>query len=182
MFFTSSRTWKFSASFTTACDSPGTLKSMSISSSWVNKHVGCPLRGLSVLVWSASTFSSASLSLSTRSTDTGTQLSLNGGPFTSLTVLEFALSQPNKTSFPIAWVSKPDGCSLTSLTVLDHWVFDFGWICWESSLPPATSESNSFIQLSLKEIFGGSQGDAYTFSSFHHNSFRDTIGWDGSVS
>ena len=49
-------------------------------------------------------------------------------------------------------------------SVLDNWVFDFGWICWESSLPPATSESNSFIQLSLKETFGGGRGDANTFS------------------
>ena len=44
-------------------------------------------------------------------------------------------------------VSKPGGCSLTGPPVLDNWVFDFGWICWESLLPPATSESNSFIQL-----------------------------------
>ena len=77
---------------------------------------------------------------------TGTQLWLNGGPFAGLTVLEFVLSQPNKTSFPISLVSKSDGCSLTGLTVLDNWIFYFGWICWESSLPPATSESNSFIQ------------------------------------
>ena len=40
----------------------------------------------------------------------------------------------------------------------------FGWVCWESSPPPATSEPNSFLQLSLKEIFGGGRGDAYTFS------------------
>ena len=40
---TSSWTRKFSASFTTACDNPCTLKSMSISSSWVND---CPLTGL----------------------------------------------------------------------------------------------------------------------------------------
>ena len=45
-----------------------------------------------------------------------------------------------------------------------NWVFDFGWVCLESFPPPATSESNSFIQLSLKVIFGGSRGDAYTFS------------------
>ena len=40
----------------------------------------------------------------------------------------------------------------------------FGWVCWESLPPPTTSEPNPSIQLSLKEIFGGSQGDAYTFS------------------
>ena len=31
----------------------------------------------------------------------------------------------------------------------------FGWIRWESSPSPATSEPNSCIQLSLNEIFGG---------------------------
>ena len=36
--------------------------------------------------------------------------------------------------------------------------------CWEPLPPPATSEPNSFIQLSSKEIFGGGRGDAYTFS------------------
>ena len=59
----------------------------------------------------------------------------------------------------------------------------FGWVCWESSLPPATSEPNSFIPLTLKEIFGEGRGDACTFSymispSFHHNSLRDTISWE----
>ena len=43
-------------------------------------------------------------------------------------------------------------------------VLDFGWICWEFSPPPAISEPNSFIQISLKEIFGGGRSDAYTFS------------------
>ena len=38
---------------------------------------------------------------------------------------------------------------------------DFGWIRWVSLLLPATSEPNSFIQLSKEEIFGS---DAYTFS------------------
>ena len=42
--------------------------------------------------------------------------------------------------------------------------FLFGWVCWESSPPPATSQPNSFIQLSLKDIFGGGRDDAYTFS------------------
>ena len=48
-----------------------------------------------------------------------------------------------------------NGSSLTGLPVIDNWVLDVGWVCWESSLPPATSESNYFIQLSFKEIFGG---------------------------
>ena len=93
---------KFSACFTTACGNPDTLKSMSISSRWVNKPVDCPLTGLAVLVWSASTFSSSSSSLSTTSTDTATQLWMGGGPSTGLPVLEFVRSQPNKTSFPIS--------------------------------------------------------------------------------
>ena len=32
----------------------------------------------------------------------------------------------------------------TGLSVLDNWVFGFGWIRWVSLLLPATSESNSF--------------------------------------
>ena len=82
---------------TTACDNPGTLKSMSISSSWVN----C--------------------------------------------------------------------CSPTGLPVHDNWVFGFGWIRWVSLLLPATSGSNSFLHLSLKEIVGGGRGDTKTFTRFHHN-------------
>ena len=52
----------------------------------------------------------------------------------------------------------------TGLTVLNNWVLGLGWIRWVSLLLPATSESNSFIQLSLKEIVGGGRGDTYTFS------------------
>ena len=44
------------------------------------------------------------------------------------------------------------------------WQLGFGWIRWESLLLSATSEPNSFIQLTLKEIFGGGRGDAHTFS------------------
>ena len=89
-------------------------------------------------------------------------------------------SRPNKTSFSISWVN---GCSPTGLPVLDNWVSSFGWIRWVSLLLPATSESNSFIQLLLKEIFGRSRGDTYifsynNFSRFHHNNFRDTMSWE----
>ena len=74
-----------------------------------------------------------------------------------------------------------DSCPPAGLSVLDNWVFGFGWIRWVSLLLPATSESNSFIQLSLKEIVGGGRSDTYTFlvydfSRFHH--FRDTISWE----
>ena len=138
--------------------------------------------GLTVLVWSASTFFVfvfVFVYMFNRHWHN------NSGwimvPCTSLPVLvEFLVpSRPNKTSFSISWVN---GCSPTGLTVLDNWVFDFGWIRWVSLLLPATSESNSFIQLSLKEVFGGGRGDTYTFSymissRFHHNNFRDTINW-----
>ena len=126
---------------------------------WTNRRI-CPLfTGLSVLIWSASTFSSASLSLSNRSTDTGTQL------FTGLPVLTLVLSQPNKTPSLISWVIERDGCSLfTGLPVLTIGFLVFGWVCWESSLPPAISEPNTFLPMSLKEIFGGGRGDAHTFS------------------
>ena len=60
-----------------------------------------------------------------------------------------------------SWV---DCCPPTGLTVLDNWVFGFGWIRWVSLLLPDTSESNSFIQLSLKEIVGGGRCDINTFS------------------
>ena len=40
----------------------------------------------------------------------------------------------------------------------------FGWLGWLSSACRASSETNSFIQSFLKEIFGGGRGDAYTFS------------------
>ena len=145
---------------------------------WTNR-----LDCLPVLFWSASTFSSASSSLSTCSTDTGTQLWLNDSAFTSLTVLEFVLSQPNKTSFPISLVSKQSGCSLTSLSVLDNWVFDFGWIL----LTVFTTSSNFWIQffhpsILKKKVFGRGRWHkdflVFDFSSFHPNNFRDTISWE----
>ena len=125
----------------------------------------CPLTGLTVLVWSASTFSSASLSLSTRSTETGTQLWLNDEALTGLTVLEFVLSQPNKTSFPISLVSKPGGCSLTGLPpclIIGFWIL----VGFVGSLHYLQQLLNPILSSNylLKEIFGGGRGDAYTFS------------------
>ena len=81
-------------------------------------------------------------------------------PLTVLTVLVECLmfSWPNKISFSISCV---DSCPLTGLTVLDNSVFGFVWIRWVSSLLPATSESNSFIQRSFKEFLGGGRGDAF---------------------
>ena len=89
------------------------------------------------------------------------------------------------TPFSISWVGESDSCSLfTSLSVLNNWVFDFGWGCWESSLPPATSEPNFFIQMSLnkRNLRRRSRWRMYflvhDFPSFHHNSFRDTRSWE----
>ena len=58
--------------------------------------------------------------------------------------------------FSISWVNC---CSPTGLPIVDIWVFGLGWIRWVSLLLPATSESNSFIHFSLKEIVGGGRGD-----------------------
>ena len=46
----------------------------------------------------------------------------------------------------------------------NSWIFGFWLGLLEFSPSPATSEPNSFIQLSSKEIFGGGWGDAKTFS------------------
>ena len=90
-----------------------------------------------------------------------TQLCVDSNPPTGVTVLVECLmsSWSNKIPFSTSLV---DSCQPTGLPVLDNWVLDFGWICWGSSQPPATSESYSFIQLSLKEIVRGGGGDTYT--------------------
>ena len=77
-----------------------TLQSMSISSSWVDC---CPPTGLTVLVWSASSFSFLSSYLSTSSTGIDTQLWMDFGSSTSLTVLVecLVLLRPNKTFFDL---------------------------------------------------------------------------------
>ena len=41
-------------------------------------------------------------------------------------------------------------CPHIGLTVLDNWVFGFGWIRWESLLLLATSESKSNVQSSFR--------------------------------
>ena len=74
-------------------------------------------------------------------------------------------------------------CWVLDVLVTKQDIFlDLGGSLSVSLLLPATSESNSFIQLSLKEIFGGGRGDTsflvYDFSRFHHHNFRDTISWE----
>ena len=92
-------------------------------------------------------------------TDTGTQLE-NRSPCSFIGALAVTWE-----TLSISWTLEPDCCSdNTSLPVLTIGIFVFGWVCWESFPPPATSESHSFIQLVLKGIFGGGRGDAYTFS------------------
>ena len=104
-------------------------------------------------------------------TDTGTQLWLS--PFTNLSVLEFVLSRPNKTSLSISWVSC---CSPTGLTVL-----------WLDSLGIFAASSNFWIQFFHPIIFEGNRWKkprwhknfvVFDFSRFHHNSCRDTISWE----
>ena len=118
--------------FTTACGNPHTLKSMSMFSCCVNKSTNCSLpTGRPVLTWSASTFSSASLSLSERSTDT------------------LVLSKPSKKSLSISWTLELDGCSVETgrpVLTIEFVVFGWVWVCWEFLPCPATSYPNSCIQ------------------------------------
>ena len=138
IFFTSLRTRKFSACFTTACGNPDTLKSMSSSSRCVNKPMDSSLStGLPVLKWSAVYV------------------------FVCVFVLIWTFNRQIGI-LAVKWetcrfpeYSNGDVCSVsTSRPVL--WIgFGFGWVGWELSACRATSESNSFIQLFLNEIFGG---------------------------
>ena len=92
-----------------------------------------------------------------------TQLCVDSDPHTGLTVLVECLTSSWSNTVRVS-ISFVDSCPHTGLSVLDNWVFGFGWIRWVSLLLTATSDSNSFIQLSLKEIVGGGRGDTYTFS------------------
>ena len=116
---------------------------------WSQCRAPPPLRVSPVLFWSSSIF-----------VGINTLLCVDSNPHTGLTVLvEYLTSSwSNKVPFSISWVN---WCSPTGLSVLDNWVFGFGWIRWVSLLLPATSESNSFIQSCFKEIFGGGRGDTY---------------------
>ena len=110
--FTSSRTRKFSACFTTDCGNPGTLTSMSMSSHCVKKPSGCSetgpcsnrilrLRFYLRLYWSE------------RLTDTGTQQE-NKSPCSFIGAFETKLDTSS-----ISWALKSGGCSgKTSLPVL----------------------------------------------------------------
>ena len=128
--------------------------------------------GRPVLTRSASTFSPASLSLSERSTDT------------------LVLSQPSKKRLSISWTLQRDGGSVvTGRPVLTIWFGVFGWVCWELSSCPATSEPNSIVwtQFLHPIVFKGNlqrrprwltYSLVFDLSSFHLDSLRDTIGWE----
>ena len=85
--------------------------------------------------------------------------------FTSLRTRKFPACFTTACGNPDTLCEKIDGLLTLHRSLRAYnWVFGVCWVCWESSLPPATAETNSFIQLSLKAIFGGGRGDSYTFS------------------
>ena len=101
-------------------------------------------------------------------------------PLTSLPVLTLVLSQPNKTSFSISWVSKPDGCSLfTSLPCL---IIGFlilvgfvGSLHYLQQLLNPILSSNYFKKNLLRKSRWRIYFLASDFSRFHHNYFRDSM-------
>ena len=107
----------------------------------------CPPTGRSVLSRSASTFSSASVSCSKRSTNK----------------LVFTQSREKRVS--ISWALERDVRPVTTSRPVLSWIgLGFCWVSWEPSACRATSGPNSFILLILKEIFGSGRGDSQTFS------------------
>ena len=148
---------------------------MSISSRCVKKPMDCPLStGLSVLIWSASTFSSASLSWSKRSTDTGTQLE-NRSPRTYIGA--FAVKQDTFVDF----LSNRTGWLLTLNRSLRSYNSIFG--LWLGLLGVFTTSSNFWTQFFHPIVFKGNSRWRTNFlvdvfSSFHLYSLRDTISWE----
>ena len=150
---------------------------MSISSRCVNKPVGCPLTGLSVLVWSASTFSSASLSLSERLTDTGTQLE-NKSPRSW--VCAFQTKQDIFSDI----LSERTRWWLTHKSLRAYkWIFGFGL----GLLGFFTSSSNFWTHFIHPNVIKRNHRKRLRwriycllndFSSFHHNNFRDATSWE----
>ena len=151
MLCTSSWTRRCCASFTTECDSPGTLKSMLCSSFWST------VTGISVPVW-----------LFSRCLGVNTQRFVDSCPQTGLTVL---VGSVTLSCFSWLRVSRSNlvrsrGSSLHSVTglpVLDNWVLGFGSIRWMSLLLLA----NIRIQIARPIIFVGNRrwwsSDTYTF-------------------
>ena len=65
----------------------------------------------------------------------------------------------------------------TGLSVLEYWVFGFCSIRCVYLLLPPTFESNSFIQLSLKEIVDGGRSDTYTFPNMTPQIPSQQLSW-----
>ena len=97
--------------------------------------------------------------------------------------LRWCFRSQTRHLFSLSWVSEPDGCSLfTGLTVFDTWVFGF----WLDLLGVFTT-SNFWTQFFHPIVFKGNLWRrsrwrksilVFDFSSFDHNSFRDTISWE----
>ena len=120
------------------------------------------LCGRHFLTRSASTFSSVSLSLSKRSTE------------------KLIFSQPSKKRVSISWALERDICSVVtgrpcSVNWIQVWL---GAFCLSSNfrtqfLHPIISQGNLRRRPKwFKNCF------VYDFSSFHLDSFRDTISWE----
>ena len=151
------------ACFTTACGNPDTLKSMSIRC--VNKPMDCSLpTGLPILSWS--TFSSASLSLSKRSTDT------------------LVLSAAKQDTF-VDFLSKRTGWLLTrnKSPCSNNWICGL-WLGWLGAFTVSNNFLTQFLHpiLSKRNLRRRSGWRiyflVYDFSGFHLDSLRDTIGWE----
>ena len=134
---------------------------MSISSSCVNKPMDCSLsNGLPFLTWSASTFSSASLSYLIWTFNRHWHTTGNKSPCSCIGA--FAVKLDTFVDFLSArtgWLlcQNQSPCSY-------KWIFGF-WLCLFGVF---TTSSNFWTQffhpIAFKEIFGGGRGDAYTFS------------------
>ena len=118
---------------------------MSMSSRCVNKPMDCSLStGLTVLTWSASTFSSAFLFWSERLTDTGEQLE-NKSHCSFFGALAVTLE-----TFSISWTIEPDCCSdRAGLPVLTNWIFGL----WLGLLGVLTTSCNFWTQFSHPIVF-----------------------------
>ena len=149
------------------------LKSMSISSRCVNKPMDCPIFiRLTVLIWSASTFSSASWSY--------------------LNVQQTLAHHSSQGPLCLRWCFRNQTRHLFDfhgkqtrwwLTHRSHRSYNWMFGLWLDLLGVSTTSSNFWIQFFHPIIFEGSLWRSsrwrknllvFDFSSFHHNSFRDT--------
>ena len=146
---------------------------MSMSSHCANKLCCCSQTCLPVLTWSASTFSSASLSWSERFTDTDTQLE-NGSSCSFIGALaakvETFVDFLNTRTRLLLWQDRFP-CS-------NNWIFGL----WLGLLWVFPTSSNSWTQFFHPIVFVGnfwlsSRWLMHDFFKFQHNCFRDAINW-----